>query len=106
MDTLCIPPADYGDPEYPLRLDCIDRMALIYVSAWSVVVLDYGLQQVRLSACSYEEVCVHLLCCAWNRRCWTLQEGALGYRTFFQLADGIIDPDAAAWEKSIPLSYL
>ena len=95
MDTLCIPPADCDDPEYPLRLDCIDRMALIYASAWSVIVLDYGLQQVRLSTCSYEEVFVHLVCCAWNQRCWTLQEGALGYRTFFQLADGIIDPDIA-----------
>jgi len=92
IDTLCIPPYGHGHPQYSLRLDCIDRMALIYANAWDVFVLDHGLQQIKISACSYEELIVHLICCAWNQRCWTLQEGALSCRISFQLADGIITP--------------
>ncbi|KAH8725095.1 hypothetical protein GQ44DRAFT_759811 [Phaeosphaeriaceae sp. PMI808] len=91
MDTLCIPPAEEGTPDFELRLDCIDRMASIYASAQRVLVLDYGLQQVRLGACLHAEVLAHLICCAWNQRCWTLQEGALGRYILFQLSDGFVD---------------
>jgi hypothetical protein len=92
MDTLCIPPAERGDVEYELRLDCIDRMAMIYASAWSVLVLDRGLQQIRLAVSSVEEIVAHIIYCAWNGRIWTLQEGALGQRISFRFADGFIDP--------------
>ncbi|PVH97881.1 hypothetical protein DM02DRAFT_683758 [Periconia macrospinosa] len=91
-DTLCIPPVEPGDPDFSLRLDCIDRMALIYATAWNVLVLDQGLQQIRISASSYEEIIVQLICCAWNQRCWTLQEATLSRHLSFQLADGIIAP--------------
>jgi hypothetical protein len=88
MDTLCIPPANRESSDYSLRLDCIDRMALIYASARRVLVLDHGLEQIRISTSSREELAVHISFCAWNQRTWTLQEGALGRKLLFLFGDG------------------
>lgn len=91
MDTLCIPPAiEHKD----LRMASINKMAAIYVGAAKVLVLDRGLQQIRIAACESNEILAHIVYCAWNRRCWTLQEGALGNPTIFLFADGVVDPSS------------
>ncbi|KAF2499922.1 hypothetical protein BU16DRAFT_534567 [Lophium mytilinum] len=90
MDTLCIPVGhEYAD----LRSKAINQMALIYAAASQVLVLDSELQELRMGASQESEILGHILCCAWNTRCWTLQEGELARSRRFQLGDGIFDLD-------------
>lgn len=104
LDTLCIPVnVEHED----LRLKAINMMALIYATAAQVLVLDSELQQLHVGGSqdlqidnSQEpEVLGHLLCCAWQTRCWTLQEGALGRCRRFQFADAAIELDAPKWSR-------
>ncbi|KAF4628644.1 hypothetical protein G7Y89_g9508 [Cudoniella acicularis] len=89
MDTLCIPP----QKEYKeLRLAYINKMAVIYAAAVGVIVLDSGLQQVRIGASEGSEILAYMTCCAWARRAWTFQEGALGNCSLFMFADGATNP--------------
>ncbi|CAG8972161.1 hypothetical protein HYALB_00009709 [Hymenoscyphus albidus] len=67
-------------------------MACIYAGAARVLVLDSGLQHIRMRSSHIIENMSHINHCAWKRRCWTLQEGALGQCTLFLFADGITIP--------------
>ncbi|CAG8960411.1 hypothetical protein HYFRA_00008129 [Hymenoscyphus fraxineus] len=87
MDTLCIPP---GNEYNELKMASINKMACIYAGAARVLVLDSGLQHIRMRNSHMIENLSHINHCAWKRRCWTLQEGALGQCTLFLFADGIV----------------
>ena len=90
-DTLCIPVGDSAEVK-DLKMRAINRMALIYTAADKVLVLDSEMQLARISASQPHELLARLTHCAWTRRSWTLQEGALASECHFQCADGVAEP--------------
>lgn len=97
LDTLCIPvsiPGDSSDTKADvdkLKLMAINQMGQIYSAASQILVLDSELQQVgsgALDQVGHIELLARLVSCAWMRRCWTLQEGALANKIAFQTAVG------------------
>ena len=99
LDTLCIPVAAPDDSQDvksdvdKLKLIAINQMGQIYAAASRVLVLDSELQQSRIDssdAVSHVEILARLVCSAWMRRCWTLQEGALATKIIFLSASGLI----------------
>lgn len=91
MDTLCIPVGEPDDEEVNrLKTVAINSMARIYAGARQVLVLDAELQThtvVTGDLASQDEVMAWIVTATWMRRCWTLHEGALGRRVWFQFAD-------------------
>ena len=82
MDTLCVP---VGHED--LRKAAIRRMAEVYRGADRVLVLDSFILTLPRSAHIIEKyVRIHLS--SWHHRLWTLQEGQLAPRLFFQFEDG------------------
>ena len=88
MDTLCI----VGEADSVVRAKAILKMALTYAAAESVLVLDPELQNISQKGLPQEQICAHVLCCAWLTRSWTMQEARLSRRWCAQLADGFFDP--------------
>ena len=88
MDTLCI----VGEADSAVRAKAISKMALTYAAAENVLVLDPELQKITLEGLSQEQICAHVLCCAWLTRSWTMQEARLSRRWFALFADGFFDP--------------
>ena len=74
MDTFCIP---VGATFRPARKKAINQMTEIYSGAEAILVLDPQLQRLRWADMRPEEALVHVLCCPWMSRCWTLQENSL-----------------------------
>jgi hypothetical protein len=93
MDTLCIPVStDPGDEEVKeLKKRAIDQMADIYGRATQVLVLDSGLQELKISAMQDIEILAQIIFSSWMGRSWTLQEGALSAYVYFQFADGALN---------------
>ncbi|KAF9630361.1 HET domain-containing protein [Lasiodiplodia theobromae] len=87
MDTLCIPPQQDSEDRKSLRKKAIHRMALIYVSAEQVLVLDAELENFTHESSPRELTDALISCARWNARCWTLEEGALARRCLFQFKD-------------------
>ena len=85
IDTLCVP----VEPE-SLRKKAIENMANVYSMAARVLVLDSELQQIS-SRVPFQEIMIRIHVSAWNRRLWTLQEGALATQLVFQLQDRPVD---------------
>jgi hypothetical protein len=105
MDTLCIPVAaptdgpDVVSEVSRLKFMAINQMALIYAGASRVLVLDSGLQTLKLNPQTRTfdtDILAHIVCSTWMRRCWTLQEGALARRVCFQSRAGVVTPLASA----------
>ncbi|KAF4624974.1 hypothetical protein G7Y89_g13195 [Cudoniella acicularis] len=101
MDTLCIPVSKDGDaPDVVqdvnhLKHEAIDKMAFIYAGASATLVLDSELHQrgVDLDRSGSDvDLLGKILCSTWMRRCWTLQEGALTKKAFFQCRNGVVSP--------------
>jgi hypothetical protein len=92
LDTLCVPVGDAnrhpgGDRGRDLRKDAISHMARIYRLAVRVLVLDATLLALSRTADLVDKyVQIHLS--NWHHRLWTMQEGHLAARLFFQWADG------------------
>lgn len=88
MDTLCIPVAP-SLREW--RNKAIVLLAKTYAEAGRVLVVDRELQAASGRQSTLETV-VRILCCGWQRRLWTLQEGSLGVdrpgRLYFQFLEG------------------
>lgn len=95
MDTLCIPVGAQDDEEVNrLKAAAINSMARIYAGARQVLVLDAELQSHSVlsdNAASQDEIMARIVTATWMRRCWTLHEGALGRRVWFQFADAAIN---------------
>ncbi|KAM0433440.1 hypothetical protein ACHAPT_004320 [Fusarium lateritium] len=117
LDTLCIPvstPGDSADTKADvdsLKLLAINQMGQIYAAASQILVLDSELQQVgsgALDQIAHTESLARLVSCAWMRRCWTLQEGALANKITFQSAIGPMTPflPPRITEESVAFSLL
>ena len=88
MDTLCI----VGEADSVVRAKAIAKMALTYAAAENVLVLDPELQTISQEGLSQEQICAHVMCCAWLTRSWTMQEARLSRKWFALFADGFFDP--------------
>ncbi|KAF3390837.1 hypothetical protein DPV78_010905 [Talaromyces pinophilus] len=87
MDTLCIP---VRDDLYHVRKMAIRSMAKIYTRAQIILVLNAELEYHSCHASS-EEVLMRTSTTGWFRRLWTLQEGVLANKIYFQFRDGAIN---------------
>ncbi len=85
IDTLCIP------REKAHRRLAISRMSTTYAEAAKVLILDSELLSLSRNVPD-KEVLLRLIGSAWDRRVWTMQEGALGARGLHvKLADGVLN---------------
>ncbi|EEA19437.1 HET domain protein [Talaromyces marneffei ATCC 18224] len=82
IDTLCIPVQNEQD-----RRLAISDMAKYYSEASCVLVLDADLMACSTMV-SPNELLLRISLSTWMRRLWTLQEGALTKRLYFQFKDG------------------
>lgn len=84
IDTLCVP---VGDGKHDLRKEAICQMADVYRLADRVLVLDSFILTLPRSADVVDKYLqIHLS--TWHHRLWTMQEGQLARRLFFQFSDG------------------
>lgn len=88
LDTICCPPEDGHAQDL-----AISKMRQTYESASIVLVLDSWLWNQSFKEMYDSETILKILVSGWNGRLWTLQEGALAKRLFFQFADGAYDLD-------------
>lgn len=72
IDTLGVP------FEKKIRKLALKALHSTYENATGVLVLDEELVNVSVKS-SPEEVCLRVICCAWSRRLWTLQEGVVSW---------------------------
>jgi hypothetical protein len=68
-------------------------MAAYYAQATGTLILDSELQRLRIAVLEAEEVLARIAYCAWEGRCWTMQEGAISSICYFQCADGALQLD-------------
>ncbi|VUC20313.1 unnamed protein product [Clonostachys rosea] len=90
-DTICIPP-DSADMKDTQDL-ALGQMRNIYANASVVLVLDSWLFNDTMENKSDLEILMKIVCCGWNTRLWTYQEGALAKSLLFQFLDGAYDID-------------
>lgn len=86
IDTLCVP---VRRPE--LQTLALNKMRIPYERADHVLVLDSHLRSLESSTLSPTELFAQVSCSSWMRRLWTLQEGRLAKKVWFQFADTAID---------------
>ena len=87
LDTICCPVEDGSD----IQTMAIAKMKSTYENASAVLVLDHSLLTHSAHNLSDVEILWRIVCSKWTSRLWTLQEGALARRIFFQFADGPYD---------------
>ncbi|RYP49029.1 hypothetical protein DL768_005169 [Monosporascus sp. mg162] len=84
IDTLCVP---VGDPS--IRNIAIRQMASVYRLADRVLVLDSFLRALPLhEGADIVDKFLRIHLSTWHHRLWTLQEGQLASRLFFQFEGG------------------
>lgn len=83
LDTLCCPVS----PLEVKRL-AISRMRETYLEAAHVLVLDAGCHCVALRDIESHEAVIRVITSGWTTRLWTLQEGVLARKLWFQFHDG------------------
>ncbi|KAI4100329.1 MAG: hypothetical protein L6R37_005548 [Teloschistes peruensis] len=71
-------------------------MKVPYTEASHVLVLDSSLEQVECVGLNLTEIGLRIFTTGWMRRLWTLQEGALPRKLWFQFKDTAVDLD---WVK-------
>jgi hypothetical protein len=82
LDTLCCPVA----PKEAKKLSLI-KMHQVYEQAGIVLVLDSSLRSYSTASMDTLEVLARVFTSRWLKRVWTLEEGALAKRLWFQFAD-------------------
>ncbi|KIW70273.1 hypothetical protein PV04_02558 [Phialophora macrospora] len=92
LDTLCVP---VGASFQKHRDLAIRWMAITYSEAQVVLVLDSELLRHRSRPASTLENLFRILCSAWMRRVWTLQEAVLSRGLLVLFKDDILDVDRA-----------
>ena len=82
IDTICVPvkPPD-------MQTLALNKMREPYEYASSVLVLDSHLRSLVSKSLSPTELLAQVACSSWMRRLWTLQEGRLAKKIWFQFAD-------------------
>ncbi|KAI9735787.1 MAG: hypothetical protein M1818_006396 [Claussenomyces sp. TS43310] len=86
IDTLCCPVEPLDD-----KLLAISMLHKTYVEATAVLVMDAGLQLCDHREIHGVETLARLYTSGWMHRLWTLQEGGLAKRLFFQFKHEAID---------------
>ncbi|KFA81924.1 hypothetical protein S40288_06874 [Stachybotrys chartarum IBT 40288] len=87
LDTICCPVEEGND-----QIAAIGLMRDTYEKASAVLVLDQSTLNEKMSDMNGDvEILMRILRSRWTTRLWTLQEGALAQRLFFQFADGPYD---------------
>ncbi|KAG0566847.1 hypothetical protein KC19_7G092400 [Ceratodon purpureus] len=86
IDTVCVPvePSD-------LQELALNYLRYPYTNAKHVLVLDEYLRTVDSKDCDVLDIFARLTCGNWNGRMWTLQEGQLAKRVWFQFRDKAIE---------------
>jgi hypothetical protein len=82
LDTLCCPSQDGLGKRLALQ-----KLRFVYRNADRVLVIDKGLMAYDSQRQEPAEKAMRIFTSAWNRRLWTLQEGALAESLWFQFAD-------------------
>lgn len=86
FDTLCCPTKS-GEA----RQMALAQMKRTYQQAEHVLVLDASLQAYNYQSLDAVEACARIFTSGWMRRLWTLQEGSLAKRIWFQFRDSAVD---------------
>lgn len=86
IDTLCCP---VEPPE--AKTMSLNLMKIPYTSASHVLVLENSLRDIESSGLDSAEICLRILTSGWMRRLWTLQEGALPEKLWFQFKDSVME---------------
>ncbi|KAK6433211.1 hypothetical protein LTR95_010612 [Oleoguttula sp. CCFEE 5521] len=81
LDTLCCPVSS-AHKKLALR-----RMQQVYANASSVLVLDASLRSCTSDSMGPLQILARIFTSRWLGRVWTLQEGALAKKLYFQFAD-------------------
>ena len=86
IDTICVPvkPPD-------MQTLALNKMREPYERASSVLVLDAHLRSLASKSLSPTELLAQVACSSWMRRLWTLQEGRLAKKVWFQFADTAVN---------------
>ena len=82
IDTICVP---VGPPD--MQTLALNKMREPYEQASCVLVLDSHLRSLFSKDLSPTELLAQVACSSWMRRLWTLQEGRLAKKVWFQFAD-------------------
>lgn len=86
LDTLCCPVKPPEAQELAIL-----RMRETYTNAAHVLVLDSGIRHVVVGDTPMVESLMRIFTSGWMQRLWTLQEGALARKLWFEFADGIVE---------------
>ncbi|KAL8800080.1 MAG: hypothetical protein Q9182_005421 [Xanthomendoza sp. 2 TL-2023] len=86
IDTICVP---VRPPE--LYILAMNQMRIPYKQAKHVLVLDSHLRFLCSEQLSSTEILAQVTCSSWMRRLWTLQEGRLAEKVWFQFSDKAVD---------------
>ena len=86
IDTLCVPVRPRE-----LQILALNRMRVPYEQAKHVLVFDSHLRSLDFSKLSPMETFAHVSCSSWMRRLWTLQEGQLAKKVWFQFSNDAVD---------------
>lgn len=86
IDTLCCP---VEPPE--AKMMAMNQMKVPYTNASHVLVLDSSLQEIDSSDLYPTEIGLRIFTTGWMRRLWTLQEGALAGKLWFQFKTTVIE---------------
>ena len=71
------------------RKQALEHMEWIYKSATKVLVLDCRLFEVSAQGMYSEEISLRVLCSAWARRLWTVQEGSFQCHVYYNFKDAL-----------------
>ena len=90
LDVYCVPASSRVERMVRLKRAAIDRMVPTYALARLTLVLDYELQNLKLTdrdplnAAAEEEFLARVVISGWRTRCWTHQEHQVSRRVLFQ----------------------
>ncbi|KAL8905650.1 MAG: hypothetical protein Q9207_002496 [Kuettlingeria erythrocarpa] len=86
IDTLCVPVRPRE-----LQTLALNKMRVPYERARHVLVLDAHLRSLDTRKLTFTELLAQISCSSWMRRLWTLQEGNLAAKVWFQFANEAVD---------------
>ncbi|KAF3402607.1 hypothetical protein DPV78_004235 [Talaromyces pinophilus] len=89
MDTLCIPVENCLKH---FRRLAIDKMAQVYATAASIVIIDAELRIIRKNLRTNQSLFAHIFASSWMTRSWTFQEATFAQKWYVLFADGLYEP--------------
>ncbi|GFG19490.1 hypothetical protein IFM5058_10142 [Aspergillus udagawae] len=89
MDTLCIPVENCLKH---FRRLAIDKMAQVYATVASIVIIDAELRIIRKDLRTNQLLFAHIFASSWMTRSWTFQEATFAQKWYVLFADGLYEP--------------